>query len=226
MPLPTPNTVWPPVALAPAIERMQEHDAWYTGDIDVLASIYSSYTSSTPVEQPDKPRTAGFLGIRARLGEIPFWGTKSRAPQAQNRTVLHIPVASDVAAMKSDMLWAEPPRFGAMLPSTSGLRDAPKQTQARLDLIGNSADAHEELNEAGELTSALGGTYYRVRWNRNTQDHVSVEAVDGDAGLPEYRDGALYAVSFWSSYLSDDGQIVYRHFERHQPGIIQHALYA
>lgn len=228
MPLPLANTAWPPVAVAPAIERMQEHDAWLSGDVATLEMIYGAFAHQTQVRKADKSPTGGVLSIiQRRLGFIPFWGTKLRTATVQtNRTVLHIPVAADIAAMKSDLLWAEPPNFAAQTLTTSGYTDAPTNVQGSLDAILNQDTAHMMLSEAGTLNSALGGTYYRATWNTMYVDHICVEAVDGDAAVPEYVGDRLVAVNFWESWLDEnDDSVVWRHIERHEPGFIIHALY-
>lgn len=88
----------------------------------------------------------------------------------------------------------------------------------------NSPYSHMAQNEAGELTAALGGTYWVADWDVNGPfDHVFYRSVDADAAVPTFKGGQLAEVSFWSRI--DAGSKVWRHIEHHQPGAIIHALY-
>jgi A118 family predicted phage portal protein len=85
------------------------------------------------------------------------------------------------------------------------------------------------LAEAAELGAALGGTYLRVTWDRDTHpDGSFLSAVDADGAWPEFRFGRLVAVTFWR-VMTDDGDRVVRHLERHETragvGVIFHGLY-
>lgn len=223
MPLPLDGTPWPPVELSPAFARYDEYDAWLTGDINRLQEIYSQQTAAPTHTHDGAPHRGGAYGVIASGFSRLFWG--KRVQSEASRTVLHVPMAADVATMSSDMLWAEPPTFTAAIDDDKGKRSpAEDQTQSRLDVIMNSSDAHEMLNESGELTSALGGTFLACEWNIAAREHVYVRAYDADTAVPEFSAGRLTAVTFWTSHWDADGQL-YRHLERHEVGAVIHALY-
>jgi len=48
--------------------------------------------------------------------------------------------------------------------------------------------------------------------------------VHADAAVPEWRWGALAAVTFWEELSRDDREVI-RHLERHEPGVIRHGVY-
>ncbi|GAA4176540.1 phage portal protein [Gryllotalpicola koreensis] len=222
MPLPVPNTSWPPTDFRPVFDRFREHDAWYRGDIDTLQAIYATGAPSATHAHNGEARTGGIYGTVLNGISNLFWG--KRVTPGTRRTALHVPLAADVATMKSDMLWAEPPEFTSATADPDGLPSRAEQiVQDRLDLIMNSDEARMMFAESGELTSALGGTYFSVAWNTATNDHVYPRAHDADTAIPEWSAGRLAAVTFWSSHA--DGEDFYRHFERHEPGRILHGLY-
>lgn len=222
MPLPQDGIAWPPAALSPAFERYNEHDAWYANDTGRLQTIYQSQTTTPTHAHGGTPHRGGIYGAVATGFSRMFWGKPVQSEGA--RTVLHVPMASDVASMASDMLWAEPPTFTAAVEGSGKRRPVGDATQARLDLIMNSPDAHMMFNEAGELCSALGGTFYAVEWNEAAIEHTTIRSYDADTAVPEWSGGRLVAVTFWSQYWNEQGEL-FRHLERHEVGAVLHGLY-
>ncbi|WP_214317265.1 hypothetical protein [Nonomuraea sediminis] len=211
MPLPSGGT-WPPPAIAPIIPKLAEWSAWYSGDPDALAGVYGGQRAND---------TTGFFasergGWRATVGrklERWFWGT--RPTGAQPRTKLHVPLASDIAATSANLL------YGEMI----SIKSDDKTTQARLEQLIEDSDLHSTLLESAELASGLSGVYLRVCWDKKLRPEGPwLAAVHADSAIPEFRYGVLTAVTFWR-VLADDGDIVVRHLERHEPGVILHGLY-
>jgi len=214
MPLPADGSFFPPKQLAPGFARMREHGAWYTGDVDELRAIYGGAQSASHL-RGGRPMQGGVAGFMSR-----FWWGRPLA-SGEERTALHIPMASNLATLSSDLLNAEPPVFGV-----AGDADKvnPDATEQRLDVIMNSAQSAMTQNEAGELEAALGGTYWVADWDlAGPFDHVFYRSVDADAAVPTFRGGQLVEVSFWTRI--DDDRKVFRHIEHHEPGAIIHALY-
>lgn len=211
MPLPSGGT-WPPPALAAITPKFAEWSAWYSGDPEALSAVYGG--------QQTQDSTGFFAsergGWRAAVGkklERWFWGT--RPTNAQPRTKMHVPLAGDITSTSANLV------FGEMVSITS--EDA--TTQARLEELIDNSGMHSTLLEAAELDSALGGVYLRVCWDQKQRPEGPwLAAVHADAAVPEFRWGQLTAVTFWR-VLSDDGDIVIRHLERHEPGVILHGLY-
>ncbi|WP_067483790.1 phage portal protein [Actinomadura hibisca] len=214
MPLPANGTVWPPRDLDPVTARLSVWSAWYSGDSDHLSDLYGGTLAGDPGNPASGPLAPDRPGLRGRVGRTLarwFWGTPTA--ETERRTKLHVPLAGDIAATSADLLFSEPPTFTAE-------SDA---TQARLDeLVGDGL--HADLLEAAEVCAALGGVYLRTCWDTSVRDRPWLGVVHADAAIPEWRWGQLTAVTFWQ-VVHRDGSEVWRHLERHEPGLILNGLY-
>ncbi|WP_263120844.1 phage portal protein [Cellulomonas fimi] len=212
MPLPRPNIEWPPKPFDTAFRTISTWDAWYVGDTSELATKYNE----TPRTRPSQMR-GGVVGTVARF----FWGRP--VPAGQDRTRLHVPVASDLATTSADLLFSEPPRI--VLPGTAQETGrTPRQT--RLEQLINGPETHASLLEAAELGAALGGTYLRIVWDTTDggPNRPLLTAVHADGAIPTWRWGQLDSVVFWT-VVRRENQMVRRHVECHERGRIVHALY-
>jgi A118 family predicted phage portal protein len=206
VPLPSGGGTWPPQHLQPIYQHYNTLDAWYVGDQDRLAALYGDPRgTAAPANRPSQYR-GGMVGTFARM----FWGTPT--PAGERRTKLHVPVASDICTMSSDLLFSEPPSITCENP----------QTQERIDELLPSLQA--TLLEGSEVGAALGGYYLRTVWDTEVAEKPWLAAVHADAAVPEFRWGRLYAVTFWRIIEQDD-KTCYMHLERHEPGAILNALY-
>jgi hypothetical protein len=205
MPLPDDQSQWPP--LAPEVRiALGDWGAWYSGDSDRLYEQYLYRGTRTYQNRPSQYR-GGFAGRLARW----WWGQPT--PLGEKRSKVHVPLAGDIARASSDLLFAEPPKLTA----------DDSAVQGRLDqLVGDGLRAM--LVEAGELASALGGTYLRVVWDPEVRPLPWLSSVAADGAIPEFRYGVLTAATFWV-VVQADGQRVMRHLERHERGVIYHGLY-
>lgn len=205
MPLPSGGT-WPPKYLEPIYATYDVLDAWYAGDSERLAAIYGDPTGSRPANRPSQYR-GGLVGRFSRM----FWGAPT--PVGEKRTKLHVPIASDIATMSSDLLFSEPPSITC----------ENEQTQQRIDDMLPSLQA--TLLEGSEVGAALGGYYLRAVWDREVAELPWLAAVHADAAVPEWRWGRLYAVTFWRLLEKPDDDTCLWHLERHEPGVILNGLY-
>jgi len=117
------------------------------------------------------------------------------------------------------MLFGEPPAFTAV--------DA-VAVEDRLAELAELDGITSTLLEAAEVCSAMGGVYLRTVWDTTVADHPLLDAVHADRAVPEFRWGRLTAVSFWRTVTPQttlSGPVVWRHLERHEPGVILHGLY-
>lgn len=197
--LPTTDAPWPPRELKPLFLQAGVHDAWWEGDPHRLADVYAGTTDG-------KRRN-----LAGRLASF-FWGRPQ--PEREARTRLHIPVPSDISEAASRLLFGEAPLWSA----------PDQRTQDRLELIVGSKHANSMLLGAAEMQSALGGVYLRALVDKTAFDHATFTSHDVDQAIPEWRHGKLTAVTFWT-VTRREGQYVYRHLERHEPGVILHGLY-
>ncbi|GHH67569.1 hypothetical protein GCM10017673_14780 [Streptosporangium violaceochromogenes] len=207
MPLPNGGGIWPPHHLTPIHHQYATLDAWFRGGADELALLYGAQgAGARPTNRPSQYR-GGIVGATARW----FWGAPT--PAGERRTKLHVPVASDIATMSSDLLFSEPP----------SLTVENVQTQERIEeLVENGLQA--TLLEGAEVGAALGDYYLRAVWDTQVAEKPWLAVVHADAAVPEWRWGKLAAVTFWRVVEQDDRTYL-RHLERHEPGHILHGLY-
>lgn len=213
MPLPVDGQPWPLPEHADAHSRLTRYDAWYSGDPAKLEKVYLQPVWGAPdhTVQARRQANGGLVGFLQRM----FWGRP--APNGQPRQKLHAPVAADIAAASSDLLFSEAPKLT--------LDEGSAATQDRLDTILDDNGAHATFLEAGEIGAALGGYGLRVSWDLDVApDRPLLSAVHGDQCWPEYVFGVLRAITFWCT-VEIDGQTVWRELERHEPGKVLHALY-
>lgn len=207
MPLPTnPDAAWPPASLAPVHAKLDEWTAWYAGSLDGLTRVYQGSDLARPVNRPSQYR-GGLVGWVARR----FWGEPT--PDGEQRSKLHVPLASDIAQTSARLLFSEPPTLTATNPTT----------QKRLDELVDDG-AHATLLAAAEIAAAKGGVYLRIVWDKAVRPRPWLARVDPRTAVPEWRWDTLNAVTFWR-ILEDDGGRVLRHLERHERGVILHGVY-
>ncbi|MBK6019289.1 phage portal protein [Streptomyces sp. MBT53] len=196
MPLPKNGAAWPPPAWAAHYEAMRVDDAWYSGDRKRLARVYTNHLRHTE---------------RRRL-----WGRRSLEHRLDRRDHrLHVPLAGDIAATSAALLFSDMP--------TIAVEDAP--TQARLDQLLDEGRAQQVFLGAAEQAAALSGVFLRVTWDRDLVPRPLLTVMQPDGAIPEWRFGLLRAVNFWRELDGSTTSTVWRHFERHEPGRIVHALY-
>ena len=182
MPLPPPGkTEWPPQSVEKAYRRYEVNSAWYGGDPEVLSSLYDGQTSWTIGDT--RYRASQFRGgVVGRLSRW-FWGTPP--PAGELRAKLHLPLASDIATMSADLLFAEPPKLTC---------EASKATD-RLTELADLGDLQSRLIEGAEVCAALGDVYLVVTWDKELRDFPWIRVVHGDAVVPEFRGDLLTAAT-------------------------------
>jgi A118 family predicted phage portal protein len=209
MPLPAPGSPWPPPQLAAALDQFRIWDAWWAGDPAELAAVYGgTYAGGGRVGSNRAAQySGGVVGALARM----WWGRPSAGNEPEEK--LHIPLAGDLARTAAEMLFSEPAKVTA--------DDA--AANARIEELLDE-DGHAHLIESAEIVAALGGGYLRPVYDVEVADKAWLDCVAPDAAIPVWRWGRLVEVAFWREVLTDD-DVVYRHFELHIPGFIEHALY-
>lgn len=216
MPLPagdrrTSSEPWPPLDNQPALNQMAVWSAWFSGDLDDLATVYAHRDARmTSTGLPIRPSqySGGLRGVFART----FWGAPP--PAGQPSTKMHIPLPSDIAMVSSRLLFAEP----------ITIKDEHSENQGKFEELLEES-LHAQLLEAAEVGSGLGGVYLRSVWDKDVnKDGPWVSAIHGDAAIPTWSYGRLKATTFWR-ILKQENDIVVRALERHEVGVIYHAVY-
>jgi hypothetical protein len=122
--------------------------------------------------------------------------------------------------MSSDLLFAAEPDL--TMPGTE--KDRKPASQVRLEeYLENGLMV--SIREAAEVQAALGGVYLRAVWDRTVYDRPWIQPVHPDLAIPEWSFDKLRAVTYWRVVLENSSGEVWRHLERHEPGVIFHGLY-
>lgn len=210
MPLPqSGKTVWPPESMSKAYGMYHTCSVWYAGDPDELSKLYGSSGSFDSVDS--RYQASVFHRAASRVWRW-FWGQP--VPAGERNTKLHLPIASDVATMSADLLFAEPPVITV----------EDDVLQGRLDEITSGFGLQASLIEGAEVSAALGDVYLVGTWDAELRGYPWLRVVHADAVVPEWRGNVLSAATVWS-IVGDSNGVVYRHLERHEPGVILNGLY-
>lgn len=215
MPLPNGNInqLWPPKDWHPVFGKLAEHAAWYSGDAEALARVYGGSVQHT----------------RQRAW-YRFWErNENLTGEYQTRAQLHVPLASDIAAINAALLFGERPDISIPEAHVENAGSDAKDTEERLSEILNAGDVHGRLVGAAETAAALGGVYLKVDWDREIADYPLITVVQADAAIPDWRYGILTGVTLWRE-VGRENTTVWRHLERHETtsdgmGIVLHGLY-
>jgi A118 family predicted phage portal protein len=206
-----PDQAWPPPAAAAAIPFYEEWLAWYAGDGDRLHKVYSSHSRSMAPHVRPSQLNGGVSGWLSRK----WWGNPVAGQQARR---LHVPAASDISTISSDMLFSEPPKLE--LEQTAG--------QAQFDDLVETSQFLSTLAEAAEKVSAAGGGYLRQSINVDVSPVPVSEALLPDNADPVFYGPHLVRVTFWRVVSGDNGPTL-RHLELHEMVkgvcVVEHALF-
>lgn len=190
----------------------------------------SLYTFLTPKQAWDELQTyranyyrkyaAVYGGERIELASTAengsFW-------KRNGKCRVHVPVAADIAATSSDLLFSEEPRFTCYDEETE---DNDSKNQQRLDELLAANNIHGLLNEAAETNAALGDVYLKLNSRPNEVDYPILTITQGDCAWPEYVLGVLKCVHFFDELKRDSQKnIVWRIYERYERGKIAMAVF-
>lgn len=193
---------WPPENWRRVYEKYAEWAAWYSGDPNQIAAVHSAMVY-TPT-----PRGK-------------HW---AKDVQEERRTMIHVPIAGDIATVSADLLFSEAPEIRIPEAHEERAGSDAIQAQERLDEIIHANGLHNRLLEAGESGAALGGVFLKVNWDREEFKYPILSIAQADNAVPEFRWGFLTAVTFWKE-IEEDGDTVWRLLERHEKGVILTGLY-
>ncbi|HLT68582.1 MAG TPA: hypothetical protein VKZ72_00365 [Acidimicrobiales bacterium] len=218
MPLPDDSqTPWPLPGYRDLWTDMLEASAWYAGDPQRLMEFYGGRL----VERPSVARRRRRAGTVER-GWSWFWG---RQDESSARQRVHVPAAADIAATSADLLFGDEPII--LIPEAHQKNAPSEATEAedRLAWIIAADGIANALLEAAEVAAAIGSVWLRPVWDTEAADHPMLTIVHGDHAFAEWRWGRPVAVTFWRELERTGSGHVWRHLERHEPGVIYHGLY-
>lgn len=214
MSLPAAHSSWPPKDLEIPHRDLRIWDAWWGGSPEALSSVYGGQYDPTLPQSQNWTQRRGLVSSLQRF----FWG--QRTPPGQQRTKLHVPLASEIAQVSADLLFGTPPQI-QIADADAGRGTA---TQDRIDALMGE-EVHTALHEGAEACAALGHVYARVGWDLEIDpDRPLLSMVDADAAIPRYAYGRLLDVTLVREFCEPNGDVL-RHMEYHERGYVWHALY-
>ncbi|APT92897.1 hypothetical protein CPHO_08360 [Corynebacterium phocae] len=214
MPMPAPNTPWPPADYQPAIAAIKRDDALLTGKLGYLNSLRAD-KAPRPYEHRAQ-FNGGLLGATAKA----IYGRPNAGLSETYQLTHHLPIADELTTVLADYMAGKPPA-AILAPDDEWNTHA----QDALDRLVTSDDFAVQWWNAVYSAGALGWVYGRVVWNKNVQDTPWIEWIDADCGIAEFENGQQVAVTFWDTYPAPEGKKVYRLLQRHTAGRIEYQLY-
>ena len=163
---------------------------------------------------------AAYSGLHAELAATAypgsFWARKGKAQ-------IHVPLAADIAAASSDLLFGNPPRCRVY---DDDRETEEEDKQNRLDLLLRNSGFESVIQEAAEAAAVIGDVYLKCNWDSKRLLYPSIRYVSGEDAVPEYRFGKLTCVHFFTVIKTDrkSGR-VWRLYERYEPGHIWSMVY-
>lgn len=211
MPLPGSNIGrWPPLDLLDYHRQQERWAAWWSGDKYELRRLATEFAIETQDE----------------TGRRSFWHRRDVKDKTRGTKHLHAALASDIASASADFLFGEPPSLRV---------ENNDAAQNRLEELAEALGLWNLLLEAGEACAAMGSVWLRPVWDTTVADHPLLTIVHADQAAPDFRFRQLRAVTFWEEVhrepdvgplgTTSRGMQVWRHLERHEPGVILHGLY-
>lgn len=192
---------WPPQEWSPERAKIAEWSAWYSGDTETLSTYYRN------------------VSVLKNTWKGRFW---AKTFEDENRPLVHVPIASDIAGVSSDLLFSEQPSI--YFPDAQGKNNAMK-AQTKLDEIIERTGFMSKLLEIGEVSAGLGGVYMKIDWDTEDAEYPVVNICQPDLAYPTFDiTGSLKSVSF-VRLLEGRGNKVYRHVEYREKGLIEHSLF-
>jgi len=188
---------WPPKELEDQYTKFQEWSALYSGSAKQVSNFYQ-----------------GMAGK--------FWG---KVVKEERATMLHLPVASDIAAVSANLLLSEMPDIKISEAHHDNPDSTAINTEQRLNTILDETDAYSRLLEAAETSSALGGSYIKINWNTDFKDYPILSVAQPDNVIPEFKWGFLQKLTFHKVIDNPKSNVYYRYLEIREPNRIVNQLW-
>lgn len=181
-------------------DKYNEYLAWYSGNIEELLKYYAEKLYNNYTEDSG------------------FW---SRMETEERANVCHLPVASDISAMSSDLLFSESPRLKYEKENDSGIF---------IDAFCLENGLNNILLESSEIAAALSGCFLKLDMQPEISSVPLLSIITPNQAFPIFWRGRLWEVLFFRVVKENiDSSTVYRLFEnRRREGsdlIIEFKLY-
>lgn len=184
------------------LDKMKEWSAWYSSDPEQILNYY--------VKQHETHSPKG-----------KFWAKLEREERTEK---IHVPIPADISSVSADLLFSKPPKVKIEEAHRENSTSEAKNTQERLNEIINKNEIYSTLVELAESTSALGGSYLKINWDREFKDFPLLSVAQADSAIPTFQHGFLKEVTFYKTVKKEKNS-VYRLLEIHRAGKIINKLY-
>jgi A118 family predicted phage portal protein len=186
------NSNFPPDNWSYWMDKYNEYGAWYSGDTQEICNYYSYRVKE--------------------LNNI-FW---SRLERAERSNAVHLPAAGDIAAMSSNLLFSEIPKF---------TYDKNNKSGERLIQFFDDNGIYNMLLEGAELSAALSGVFLKLNIDTRLSKLPILSIVTPSQAFPTFLKGRLWECLFYREVREEkQGDIVYRLFENRKKNIDGAAL--
>lgn len=193
---------WPPMALGADRKALAEASAWYSDDIDTLESFYAS----------DSPtgRNGGQM-----------WWSRRAADKNSSLQRVHVPIASDMAQVSSDLLFGEDVEVTPESNMSEAEQDAANKA---IEAVVEEIQLMPTLVEAAETAAGVAGVFLVPTWD---EEGPVLRVLQPDVAVPVWENRRLMEVIFWSVVhtRTPDRKSVYRHLEKWDKAGVEHRLY-
>ena len=209
-----PNMDWPPCNFMRY--KMLEHNAWFSGDIDLLANFYNENVA----------RAADYRGLGASGLFNGFW---TRQISNRNKIITHVPIAGDIAETSANFLFSESPVIKIAQAHSKNAAAGYKESQDEFNELLENSLFYSKIVEAAEACAAIGGVYIKGAWDQELSKYPIPVIEQADRAIPTFRFGLLDSVIFWD-VIEVDGNVssnskYYRLLEYYKRGSIEYELY-
>ncbi|HPZ86432.1 MAG TPA: phage portal protein [Bacillota bacterium] len=181
MAFPQPGSEWPPKAWRYWYQKFHEYALWYGGDPELLAQYYSSLYPDTASGK--------------------FW---AQCELEERRTMLHVPIAGDIAATNAALLFGEPPQLNY---------DGNAEGGKRVSEFVKENALFAKLTESAEICAALSGVFLKLDIDPELAGVPILTTRTPYQALPEWNRDRLVAVTFHRVVKEDDSGKIWRLFE-------------
>ena len=193
-------------------KKFEEYAAWWSGESEQLLNYYLG------VDTFGKHTVNDYNLDKQGL----FWEKDIHNDRA---TMLHVPIAGDIASTSADFLFSEMPDVKITEAHEDTADKQAKDTQNRLNTIIDESDTYSRLLEGAETASALGGVFVKLDWDADVKEFPIPIIVQPDNALWKFKWGFLQEVQFFKTVGHPDDNVYYRLVETRRKGVIFNELY-
>lgn len=188
MPFPKDGDQFPPQQVSEVHQKDAEYEAWLSGDIFRLNSIYSG--ASSPIGRSDE---ATELAARSNRDRLKSWYHGKSFANVPYRT--HVKVPFRICRAHANILRSEP----VLIKSASG--DA--KAQELIDQV-YGAEFDATMSESSFRRAATGHDYMVLMWDQDLRDHVWWERVDSRRITPTFNSTLKLQSAIQTTFLGVD----------------------